>query len=299
MIPNLATNTVFISDLLPAGHRTVARALKAALGERLRTIPGAKDVWVRDFMPLQLDADRFLQFRYDPDYLRDSPELRTDNGVSLVRVHHCGYSNLVIDGGNIVRWKDAAILTDKVYKENPGHERPALRNALRSALEVDRLIICPQEPGDVVGHADGMVRFVDGHTLLANDYSSANPPFGRRLVSALKRHGFDVVAFPYRPSYKTIDGIPSASGVYINFLQTRDTIMVPAFGLAEDAPAADVLRREFPHTRVVPVRCGRLAENGGVLNCVTWNILINGKSGWAGSQKVEETTSPLTRRGRV
>jgi len=101
-----------------------------------------------------------------------------------------------------------------------------------------------------------MVRFVDGHTLLVNDYSSANPRFGRRLISALTQDGFDVITFPYRPSYKTSDGIPSASGVYINFLQTMDTIIVPAFGLAEDAQAADVRRREFPQTRVVPVRCG-------------------------------------------
>ncbi len=259
-------------------------------------IPGTKDVWVRDFMPLQLDEDRFLQFRYDPDYLRDSPELRTDNGASLVPFQYCRYSNLVIDGGNIVRWKDAAVLTEKVYKENAEHTGLALRNALRTALEVDRLIVCPREPGDVFGHADGMVRFVDGHTLLVNDYSSANPQFGRRLVSALKRDGFDVIAFPYQPSYKATDGIPFASGVYINFLQTMDTIMVPAFGLAEDAQAADVLRRAFPHTKVVPVRCGALAKSGGVLNCVTWNVLINADSGRPGSQKIEETTSLLARR---
>ena len=126
----------------------------------------------------------------------------------------------------------------------------------------------------MVGHADGMVRFVDGHTLLVNDYSLSNPRFGKRLLAMLAEHGFETILFPYQPSDEIFDGIPSASGVYINFLQTMDIILLPAFGIAEDDRAADVLRRVFPHTRVVPVPCGRLSKKGGVLNCVTWNILI-------------------------
>ncbi len=254
-------------------------ALKAALGERLRMIPGTKDIWVRDFMPLQVDTDCFLQFRYDPDYLGDFPELRTDNGASLVPVPNCRYSNLVIDGGNIVRWKDAAILTEKIYTENPAHTPADLERELRSALQVDRLIICPREPGDVVGHADGMVRFVDGHKLLVNDYSLADRRFGKRLLDTLEAHGFETILFPYQPSEESVEGIPSALGVYINFLQTMDMILVPAFGLAEDERAAEFLRWEFPLTRVVPLRCDALATSGGVLNCVTWNILIDGKYG--------------------
>ena len=84
----------------------------------------------------------------------------------------------MIDGGNIVRWYDAAIMTDEIYVENPGVERPRLRDRLRALLEVDRLILIPKEPYDKIGHADGMVRFVDSTTVLVNDYAILDPMFG-------------------------------------------------------------------------------------------------------------------------
>jgi hypothetical protein len=65
-------------------------------------------------------------------------------------------SNLVIDGGNVVCGHDTAIVTGKVYRENPRIERRRLRDKIRCLLEVDRLVVVPREPGDVVGHADGL-----------------------------------------------------------------------------------------------------------------------------------------------
>ena len=38
-------------------------------GIPLRTIPGTQDIWCRDYMPIQVAEDRFVQFRYAPDYL--------------------------------------------------------------------------------------------------------------------------------------------------------------------------------------------------------------------------------------
>ncbi len=32
-------------------------------------IPNTKDIWCRDYMPLQLDKERYLCYEYKPDYL--------------------------------------------------------------------------------------------------------------------------------------------------------------------------------------------------------------------------------------
>lgn len=263
---------VFISNLLPHQHREVVEVLRASLGECLRVIPGTKDIWCRDFMPIQLAPDRFVQFRYDPDYLKDHPQLRTRDGASLLGLKHCEYSDLVVDGGNIVRWRDTAILTEKVFKENPSIPRPDVRRQLERALEIDKLIAIPVEPGDPIGHSDGMVRFVDGNTVLVNDYRKIDPAFGEQLGKALR--GFEIIPFPYCPTDEPGPDpeIPPALGVYINFLQIDGMIFCPIFGKPEDDEALERLSRCFPKSKIMSVPCCELALGGGVLNCVTWSV---------------------------
>jgi agmatine deiminase len=282
MVPDREADTVFISELLRPRHADLVVGLSVALGDRLRVIHGAADIWCRDYMPVQLDCNRFIQFRYDPDYLRQDPSLRTEDGAALLGLRDCGRADLVVDGGNVVRWADTAILTDKVYTENPRHERPALRRELRRLLEVDRLVIIPKEPGDVVGHSDGVVRFVDGGTLLVNDYRSVDPAFGRRLAEALV--GFEVVPFPYRPSDQPgpDPNVPPATGVYANFLQVGGMVLCPTFGQPADDEALAVLGRCFPTAALIPVPCSELAMEGGLLNCVTWNVRAADPEGGGG-----------------
>jgi len=274
MIADHQTDTVYISDLLTVENRPAEHGLRALLADRLRVIPGTRDIWCRDFMPIQLDTHRFVQFRYDPDYLKDTPELCTKDAANLLGLENCVYSDLVIDGGNIVRWNDMVILTDKIYAENPGLECPHLRDRLREVLEVDRLIVIPTEPDDTIGHADGMVRFVDEKTLLVNDYRKVDPAFGERLAEALR--GFDLLHFPYCPT-ETPGPDPDiwpATGVYINFLQIDDVIICPTFDLPDDQRAMRLLDEFYPEQKVVPLSCEKLklTEDGGVLNCITWNI---------------------------
>src|SRR5437870_4103876 len=114
-----------------------------------------------------------VKFRYEPNYLRDDPELKTGDDVleSLRDLASCNRSSITLDGGNVIGSKTKAILTDKIFRENPGWLRHNLQAKLRKLLHVDQLIVVPREPFDPIGHADAMVRFVDEKTVLVNDYS--------------------------------------------------------------------------------------------------------------------------------
>jgi agmatine deiminase len=262
---------IFVSDLLPKRRPDVARAMLRAVGGNLRTIRGAKDIWCSDYMPVATGDHRFVQFRYAPDYLRRYPNLRTAHGAALVKLRNCTHSQLIIDGGNIVRRGDTAILTNKVFAENAREQPLELMKKLKELLKVDRLIFIPVEPGDVCGHSDGVLAFIDDRTLLVNDYTRASRSYGKRLSSLLHHHGFGLVPFPYRPSDEIVNGMPSAEGVYINFLQTHDKVLLPIYGEREDDQAMRTLERVM-NKDVVPIRCNRLAREGGVLHCVTWEL---------------------------
>ena len=177
----------------------------------LRTIPGTLDVWCRDYLPVQVAGDRFVQFRYEPDYLTGKyRHLRADGGISpkLPWLAGCLRSEIVLDGGNVVGWGDRAIMTDKVFRENPGRSRKVVAEDLRNDLGLAELIVVPGEPDDPIGHSDGMVCWLGERSVLINDYSKASESFRRRIHCSLRRHQVDLVELPYRPQPGVRDGIP-------------------------------------------------------------------------------------------
>jgi agmatine deiminase len=69
VIPDWQTNHVYFSGMLRRRHRRVSASLASMLeliGTAVGTIPKTKDIWCREFMPVQVDEDTFCQFKYDP-----------------------------------------------------------------------------------------------------------------------------------------------------------------------------------------------------------------------------------------
>ena len=227
MIADCDTNVVFVADTLEPRFPEIYRGLKSILTEHgipLRTIPGTRDIWCRDYLPVQVAEDRFIQFHYAPDYLTGKyRHLRADGeiGPTLPWVRNCVRSEIVLDGGNIVKWQDKAILTDKIYKENPEIGRGRLREQLKGLLRVRTLLVIPQEPDDPIGHIDGMVRWLDDGSVAINDYQGINNRFRSQLLQHLNRSSLDFLEIPYCPQENSRDGIPSAEGNWVNFLRVR------------------------------------------------------------------------------
>jgi agmatine deiminase len=181
------------------------------------------------------------------------------------------FSSLIVDGGNVVSNGSLTILTKKVFRENRALPRSAVRNQLETLLESECLFV-PVEPRDKVGHADGLVRFASANVVLINDYTHVAPRFGRRLRTVLEKRGLCVEMLPYVPEEAMgADGLPSAVGLYLNFLRVRNLVLVPVYGLREDELALRKIESVLPGVRVIPVPSIHLAREGGVLNCVTWN----------------------------
>lgn len=78
MITDNQTSTVYFSDLLskkcPILNQHIAEALDEN-GIHYGYLSETKDIWCRDFMPIQIEEDRFVFYKYTPDYLKDSLRL--------------------------------------------------------------------------------------------------------------------------------------------------------------------------------------------------------------------------------
>jgi len=236
-------------------------------------LPRTRDIWAVDFMPVQVDREQFVQFRYLPDYICNIPSnlnTLTDvdavcDEIGLVRKH----SDILIDGGNLVRFGSKAIMCEKVFKENPNWERKRLTAEIQELLQLDTILFLPWDAkNDKVGHADGMVRFLDGNTVVVNDYRN-EPDVFEAVVRPLQEAGLDCIPVMYNPYANR--SLSDATGVYINFLQVGQKVFVPTFGMKEDDEALKMFSGLFRD--VVPIRSETIAKEGGVLNCISWNIM--------------------------
>lgn len=272
MIPDWDTNQLFLSDRLESDEPALIAGLRSALaGVPIDIIPDTKDIWCRDYMPVQIDDAMFCQFDYAPDYLRGYEQLVTPP-CRRPFMHDYRQEPIVLDGGNVVASRSKVILTDKIYKENPSIERPRLRQRLEEVFQAECIFI-PKEPYDVIGHSDGLVRFVSENRVLVNDYSTVDPGYEKRLRSLLDKKGLEVEKLSMFEEEGTgRHGVPSAVGIYINFLRVGDAVVIPAYDRPEDQLALEKLRAVLPEARVIQLPCRRLAEKGGVLNCVSWTI---------------------------
>lgn len=253
-LPNIQNNTNNLLSLLSKQR------------EQFEFIKHTKDIWVRDFMPVRTSSGRYVSFQYDPRYLKGYEDYRTDyqNEISEQFSFSVTYSSVNLDGGNVVfsPSRKRAIISDRVFLENPYRCREDLLFELQNVLEAE-IVIIDSLKSDLTGHADGMVRFIDEHRVLGNDIPSKNG-LEQRIKRALKKHEIKVIDFPY---FFSSNG--SAVGCYLNYLETEQYIFLPVFGVKTDKEAFEKAQNIF-WKKVIPVKSDEIAKEGGVLNCVSW-----------------------------
>ena len=280
MITDKETNFVYFSELLPKRHSAFFKELTVILkhkGMKYVLLPNTNDIWCRDYMPIQIAGNSFVQFKYYPKYLLGSKKDRatiTDASKTCeaARIKPM-ISNIKIDGGNIVRSKTKVIMTKRILSENPHYQEKKLISRLKILLKAKQIILIPECPGDSFGHADGMIRFVDGvkdeKTVLVNDFSREPVKFFTEFHRVLSEYGLLPILLPYTAYRNKGD---DAEGIYINYLQVGKIVIYPTYGLKEDAFAHKVFTRYFG-ANVIPIRSNEIAKKGGVLNCVSWNLV--------------------------
>lgn len=261
----------FSSKLNIQEYKPAADRMFAALdlfNIKYKLLNNTKDIWLRDFMPVKTKSGKYVSFRYEPSYLADDPQLRTNFKTDIAPhfVLPVTYLNINLDGGNVVfsPSKEKVIISDRVFSENHGISEAELTAKLEKLLEAS-LIIIPSLKSDMTGHADGMVRLVDENTVVTNAPLS---PYGfeTKVKKVLQNHGIEVIDFPY--FYSKGD---SAVGCYLNYLETEKSIFLPVFGVDTDNEAINKAKNIFDKT-IIPVNINEIAEKGGLLNCVSWDF---------------------------
>lgn len=279
MITDFQTNTVYFSGILPEKCPVLNKRIAEALSERgipFAYLSGTRDIWCRDFMPVQTADDRLVFYNYAPDYLQDKTGLRLQTDVVKVfqteanKLQHLMPKgircDLVVDGGNVVKCGDTVVMTDKVFEENRDKAPDEVERILREAFGANILFL-PWD-GERCGHSDGIVHYAgDGKVLLTN-YDDFSTYYYRRYHKALRKK-FDVITLKYN-----VKRHRERSWCYVNFLQLGRLLLVPQLGTEEDSQALEQIARAMPDCEAVGIPALEAVMRGGALNCISWNIKI-------------------------
>ncbi len=240
-------------------------------------VPNAADIWVRDFMPFQRHDEEFVIYRYNPDYLQGKDSKYITNcrdaflesgGSEVLSSSICHHTNLIIDGGNIIKCKDkfgadCVIMTTKVLYENPTLSHHEILLQLDEIFNAE-VILIPWDVNEKYGHADGMVRSIADGKLLLNCYSDMDPQFGKVLRKALSER-FDLQELQFGKQYR------DNSWCHLNYLELRNAILVPIANIASDKLALQQIEN-ISGKRCIPIYISPIVADGGALHCISWTM---------------------------
>ena len=268
---------VYMSELLKTNYpETCSRLIKILEMHDVKYafLKGTKDIWCRDYMPIQTESGKFIQFKYDPSYLKGNKEWeesRSDvNEVCRVNGIDAQFSDINLDGGNVLICDGSAILSNRIFSENSNWDKEKLVSELSKLLECE-IIIIPAENDDMTGHADGMVRFVNRNTILGNKLADEYKYWREGMEKVIEQYGLKYIDVPFFLP-KDPKHPHSAIGIYVNYLEVNNLIVLPVFGRDEDKQAVEVLRQAFPDRVIETIDYNDVAQEGGLLNCTTWVV---------------------------
>ncbi len=272
MIPDSETNKLYLSSKLQDQYSDFFNRFKNLLKDNnipFELLQNTADIWAKDYMPVQVSKEEFIRFKYDPDYLKPKKyvHLHTDSKLVCDAIGlKYSESSINLDGENVVKTNKKAILCDKLFGENPHLSRVELKKQLIKLFQIEQLIFVPWEgvKTDYIGHADGMVRFIDDHTVLINEYHK------EYLKKSLFEAKLEMVLLPFD---NTSDK-DSAIGYYLNYLQMEQALIVPTFKGKNPDKALKILEQAFPNKPIATVESNEIAIEGGVLYCIGWNLLL-------------------------
>lgn len=163
---------------------------------------------------------------------------------------------------------------------NPQLSRSALEGRLQFHLGVERFLWL--EHGYLAGddtdsHIDTLARFCDENTIAYVHCDDPNDEHYAELslmADELRQfrtttgQPYQLVPLPWPQACYAADGhrLPAT---YANFLILNGAVLVPVYGVPQDAEAIRILAACFPDRTTVPINCRSLIAQHGSLHCIS------------------------------
>ena len=243
------------------------------------------DIWLRDTGPIIVGTGlkrRARNFRFN--WWGEKFVMPGDQEVGAALAAESGLpvdeQDWVLEGGGIdVDGTGLCVTTEECLlniNRNPSLTRADIAVRLHQSLGIDRLLWLGKGlVGDHTdGHVDNLARFVGEGRLALPVAAGSDDPNADIYEDARARAaafgGIEIVDLP-SPGRVEMDGeIVAAS--YMNFYIGNTVVVVPTYGVANDAAAVEALAALFPARRAVGVPARGIIAGGGSFHCSSQQV---------------------------
>jgi agmatine/peptidylarginine deiminase len=110
---------------------------------------------------------------------------------------------------------------------------------------------------------------VNRNTILGNQLADEYKYWREGMQKVLEQYGLTYIDVPFFMPKDPKHPL-SAVGVYVNYLEVNNLIVLPVFGRDEDEQVISIIKGIFPDRIIETIDYNEVAKEGGLLNCTTW-----------------------------
>jgi agmatine/peptidylarginine deiminase len=247
------------------------------------------DSWARDCSVLCVeDGEEITLLDFTFTGWGSKFEAKKDNAMSQAIAHRYSKKlktvDIILEGGGVESNGEGLILTTSECMLNPNRNKHLNKEQTNAILkeEFGASEILYLNHGYLAGddtdsHVDTLARIISKDAIMyvkcENIYDEHYKELclmEEELELISKEHGFKLIALPMSSAvYYDDERLPAT---YANFLFVNGAVLVPVYGVREDAETLKIFRETFPEREIVAIDCSVLIRQHGSLHCVTMNF---------------------------
>ena len=269
---------------LVAAHEDAARAARELAPFATVIVEPFGDIWLRDTAPIVCGSGskrRAAGFGFNGWGGKYELPGDEDIGERLAAAAGLPFSKAdwVLEGGAIDHDGTGTVLTTEQCllnpNRNPGLLRGDVEQRLARDLGFERVVWLGEGllNDHTDGHIDNLARFVaPGRVAIPSPaQDDPNETVYESAAKRLREAKLDLVTLPSPGRIEGADGdvIPAS---YMNFYIGNAAVVVPQYGVANDAAAVTDLQALFPDRRVVGLRADHILTGGGSFHCISQQV---------------------------
>jgi agmatine/peptidylarginine deiminase len=247
------------------------------------------DTWARDCSALSIENNQtieLLDFTFNG--WGDKFNAERDNALSQ-NIQQCYNKKLhtlefVLEGGAIESNGSGTILTTTQCmfnpNRNPNNNTISITQKLKESFGAKHILYLNHgylAGDDTDSHIDTLARFINENTIIyvscqdqEDEHYHQLQLMQEELHMLAKEHNLKLIELPLPSAvYYEKERLPAT---YANFLFVNGAVLVPTYGVKEDAIALEIFQKTFCDREIIGIDCTLLIRQHGSLHCVTMNF---------------------------
>ena len=244
-------------------------------------IEDLQTIWIRDVAGFNC-GDTIVKPIFKPKYYKGAFK-KTDTidrqmeGISDFLGKKLRRMPITWDCGNLVTNGKIGIVTERVLTDNPHLHKLDITAIIQEFLRIKPIFV-PEAANDPLAHVDAYMSFINEKTAVVSKYPDNWFDDDRQYVGNLKslliEQDIEVIDVCDNPEDKFYCGIPSAKGVFVNFIQINNHFLLPEykFDTAHSSQDYNLEAKKVLRTfgKVLPINSDDLSKYGGVLHSISF-----------------------------